>query len=153
MPRALTMPIRPENKDRYPQDWPQISRRIRFERAGGRCECTGQCRRKQPHIGRCTAVNGQPNPATGSTVVLTVAHLDHTPEHCAQENLAAMCQACHLAYDKEHHAETARQTRMAERARWMTPLFIPAQELTTAVVDLAPVPRTHDLEGTTCGQQ
>lgn len=27
------MPIRPENRDRYPKDWPEISRRIRFERA------------------------------------------------------------------------------------------------------------------------
>ena len=132
------MPIRPENKDRYPDDWPQISRRIRFERAAGRCECTGQCRRRRPHVGRCAAVNGQTNPATGATVWLTVAHLDHTPENCADENLAAMCQACHLAYDTDHHAETARATRAAERARWMEPLFVPEQELT-------------ELEETTCG--
>lgn len=31
------MPIRPENKARYPKDWPAISKRIR-ERSGGRCE-------------------------------------------------------------------------------------------------------------------
>ena len=28
-----SMPIRPENRRRYPDDWPQISERIRFARA------------------------------------------------------------------------------------------------------------------------
>lgn len=31
------MPIKPENRDRYPADWPQIRERI-LRRAGGRCE-------------------------------------------------------------------------------------------------------------------
>jgi hypothetical protein len=52
-----------------------------------------------------------------------VAHLDHTPENCDPANLKAMCQACHLSYDAEHHAETASRTREAEKAAWMTPLF------------------------------
>jgi hypothetical protein len=39
-------------------------------------------------------------------VVLTVAHLDHTPEHCHPDNLRAMCQGCHLHYDRDHHAAT-----------------------------------------------
>ncbi|MGW8985118.1 hypothetical protein ACWGQ9_20930 [Streptomyces parvus] len=50
------MPIRPENLHRYPRDWPQISARIRFERAGGRCECTGHCGLEHPG-GRCPAVH------------------------------------------------------------------------------------------------
>jgi len=32
-------------------------------------------------------------------VVLTDAHLDHTPENCARDNLAALCQRCHNRYD------------------------------------------------------
>jgi hypothetical protein len=36
---------------------------------------------------------------TGSLVVLTVAHLNHMPEDCSDENLLAMCQRCHNAYD------------------------------------------------------
>ncbi|WP_432101205.1 hypothetical protein [Streptomyces sp. WAC 04229] len=36
------MPIRPEDLHRYPRDWNEISPRIRFERAGGRCECIGK---------------------------------------------------------------------------------------------------------------
>jgi hypothetical protein len=95
------MPIRPENKGRYPKDWPAISKRIREERAGNRCEFLvdgGDLR-------RCEAVNGQPHPVTGSKVVLTVAHLDHTPENVGDDNLLAGCQRCHLHYDAGHHRQ------------------------------------------------
>jgi len=44
-------------------------------------------------------------------IVLTVAHLDHTPEHNDDSNLLAMCQRCHLRYDRDHHAETRRKSR------------------------------------------
>ncbi len=108
------MPIRPENRARYPADWPRISARIRA-RSGGRCECTGECGRGT-HAGRCPNTQGQPAYGTGSTVVLTTAHLDHTPEHCADDNLRAMCQGCHLHYDREHHAQTAYHTRRLNKA-------------------------------------
>lgn len=62
------MPIRAENRSRYPKDWHAISRSIR-ERSGGRCEFT------ETNGLRCEALNGQPHPLTGSRVVLTVAHL------------------------------------------------------------------------------
>lgn len=102
------MPIRPENKDRYPEDWPAISAAIR-QRAGDRCECEGECGRGT-HEGRCPNRQGQPAYGTGSIVVLTTAHLDHTPENCADDNLKSMCQGCHLHYDRKHHAETRRRT-------------------------------------------
>lgn len=105
------MPIKAENRARYPKDWPEISRRIRFDRAEGRCECEGEC--DTDHGGRCTARHGEANPLTGSTVVLTTAHLDHTPEHVDDDNLRAHCQRCHLRYDRHHHAATARATRTA----------------------------------------
>ena len=106
------MPIRPENRSRYPQDWPAISRTIRFDRAEGRCECRGECGRAT-HPGRCPNTHGQPAYGTGSRVVLTTAHLDHTPENCDPANLRAMCQGCHLHYDAEHHRQTAAATRRA----------------------------------------
>ncbi|WP_202638978.1 hypothetical protein [Bailinhaonella thermotolerans] len=62
-------------------------------------------------------------PVTGSRVVLTVAHLDHVPENCAEENLLAMCQRCHLAYDADQHAANAARTRTARRTAGMEPLF------------------------------
>lgn len=85
------MPIRAENRTRYPKDWPEISRRIR-EQAGNRCEGS-------PAFPDCRAVNGKPHPATGSRVVLTVGHLDHQPENVSDENLRAWCQRCHNTYD------------------------------------------------------
>ncbi|MFE6080014.1 hypothetical protein [Streptomyces virginiae] len=106
------MPIRPENRARYPQDWPEISASIRFGRAGSRCECTGECGRGT-HDGRCPNEHDLPAYGTGSTVVLTTAHLDHTPENCDPANLRAMCQGCHLHYDRQHHAQTRAQTRRA----------------------------------------
>jgi hypothetical protein len=102
------MPIRPENRDRYPEDWDAISAAIRH-RAGDRCECEGECGRRT-HAGRCPNRQGQPAYGTGSIVVLTTAHLDHTPENCAGDNLKSMCQGCHLHYDRPHHAETRRRT-------------------------------------------
>ena len=107
------MPIRPENRARYGPDWPAFSRAIRFTRAAGRCECEGECGRAT-HDGRCPNRHGQPAYGTGSKVVLTVAHLCHTPE--CREHVKAMCQGCHLHYDRDHHAETRATTRATEQA-------------------------------------
>jgi hypothetical protein len=96
----------------YPADWKAISRRIR-DRAGWRCEW-------------CGAENGQPHPRTGSRVVLTVAHLGvplpdgrpgakHNTFDVRDENLAALCQACHLNYDREDHVRHASETRRRRR--------------------------------------
>lgn len=116
------MPIRPENRARYPADWKQISHRIRFVRADSRCECLGECGRGT-HAGRCQNYHGLPAYGTGKTVVLTVAHLNHTPEDCRDDNLRAMCQGCHLHYDREHHAQTAQQTKTAALEAQMESMF------------------------------
>ena len=96
-------PIRADQAARYPGDWPAISIAIK-QRAEWRCECKGEC--GTDHDGRCTAIHLGAAPISGKRVVLTTAHLDHTPENCDPDNLRAMCQACHLAYDREHHAAT-----------------------------------------------
>ena len=109
-------PIRPENRERYPSDWPAISTAIK-ERAGWRCECFGECGRPYIHLDideRCRNHHGQPAYETGSKVVLTTAHLNHTPEDCDPANLKAMCQGCHLHYDRDHHARTRATTLAAE---------------------------------------
>lgn len=100
------MPIRPENRSRYPANWKTEIRPAILERAGHRCEGS-------PDYPDCRAANGQAHPVTGSRVVLTIGHLDHTPDHNAPANLRAWCQRCHLNYDKGHHAETRSLTRSA----------------------------------------
>lgn len=107
------MPIRPEMRPLYPPDWPQISHRIKADRAGWRCECDGRCGRPRRHLdtdGRCHNRHGQPAYGTGSLVVLTTAHLEHDPTRNADDDLLAMCAGCHLHYDLEHHAQTRAAT-------------------------------------------
>jgi len=106
------MPIKPENRARYPKDWKQIRAEV-LERAGNRCEGS-------PDFPECRASNGLRHPETGSVVVLTIAHLDHVPENVgepgARENLKAWCQRCHLRYDHEHHKLNAAETRRSRKA-------------------------------------
>lgn len=130
------MPIKPENKARYPANWKEIRAAI-LARAGDCCE---QC--KAPNRTRIARGDG-PDAETYQTtdaevycantgahlgrrrmsefnllrmvdIVLTIAHLDHVPENCEPTNLKALCQRCHLRYDAAHHAETARATRRAK---------------------------------------
>jgi hypothetical protein len=94
------MPIQPENRDRYPAEWPVISLWVRVS-AGWTCEW-------------CAARQGQPHPVTGSRVVLTVAHVhDAAPENVDPRNLAALCQRCHLNHDRRHHLAVQAAKRRA----------------------------------------
>ena len=103
------MPISPENRARYPTNWKAISL-ARRQAAGWRCEGS-------PAYPECRAENGMEHPVTGSKVVLTVAHLDHTPENVDPENLRAWCQRCHLTYDAKHHGQSVRNRVRSLKAR------------------------------------
>jgi hypothetical protein len=125
------MPIRPENRARYPKDWPDIRARIRA-RSGNQCECTGQCGVRHPDYvyvsadadvgvvrmpNRCGVWNGAPiDEFEGPCIVLTVAHLDHQPENNADTNLLHLCQGCHNRYDAPMRAAGIKARRRAERA-------------------------------------
>lgn len=92
-----SMPIRFENRDRYPKDWKLRSRFIRFYRARNKCEW-------------CGAENYKKHPITGAKVILTVAHVyDHRPEAASLLNLAALCQRCHNQYDAKDRARRRRE--------------------------------------------
>lgn len=43
-------------------------------------------------------------------IILTIAHLDHDIKNNDLSNLKALCQKCHLNYDKDHHKKNSRQT-------------------------------------------
>lgn len=92
------MPIRPENRARYPKTWKSMVASA-AKRSGGRCECDGRC--GQDHVdGRCNALNGHPHPDTGSKVVLTLAHFHGVPlEETSIDEMMHACQRCHNRYD------------------------------------------------------
>ncbi len=113
----------------YPADWPEFSRRIRFERAGGRCECTGECGLHGPSLfkpepRRCVEQDGQPAKWAKGKVMLTVAHLNHAGGPCAcrplcadQAHVKAMCQRCHLRLDVELHTKNRTEKRDAAKLK------------------------------------
>ena len=120
------MPVLKRNRHLYPGDWLLISQRIRFKRAKGQCECTGQC--GLDHGGRCAArhmvmgfwarhsgfwfeagAKEAPPRRWGERIkriILTTMHLDHDPTNNTDSNLMAGCQRCHNRYDRGHRAAT-----------------------------------------------
>ncbi len=133
----------PMDMSRYPPDWKTISLAIR-ERANWVCEWCGVKNKAigaRDRDGRWhdeddihSMNSGAGFDAFGDEfptmirIVLTVAHLgtvypDGTPgdKHdkmdCRPENLTALCQRCHLNYDRDEHAHNARQTRLRKKAR------------------------------------
>lgn len=113
------MPIRPENRGRYPADW-KLRRKLILQRANWCCEQCG-AHNYDPLPMRCCSVRRASADGEVCTwcstpvprVVLTIAHLfDKRPECASLLNLAALCQRCHLALD----ADDRRAARLARRA-------------------------------------
>jgi len=135
------MPIRPENRLRYPPDWLRIRERIMI-RAGNQCEQCGVAnyalggRTRDGRWHQALPLSEKslrlewPSPGTYAwcsdgkhevflrivKIVCTTAHLNHEIEDCSDANLRFYCQRCHLRHDQQHHAETAYQTRREGKA-------------------------------------
>ena len=112
---------------RYPIDWPFLSWNIVVRRAGGRCECSGECGRDPAHLEedvRCRNRHGQPRwrgQPWQRPVILSAAHLEHDPSSRDLTLIAAYCESCHLAYDRAQHAATKQARREARLG--LLPLF------------------------------
>lgn len=50
-------------------------------------------------------------------IVLTCAHLDQDPSVADERRIVAICQKCHLDYDRPLHIENARKTRDRKRGQ------------------------------------
>ena len=130
------MPIRPELRRFYPSNWPEISQRVRFERASGTCQ---RCGRSHGTMVRClpdgrwfdatqsTWRSGRGHPVRGpdlvemvevreTRVILAAAHLDHNPSNNRLRNLKSLCQRCHMIHDRPHHLAQRRITYLLRRA-------------------------------------
>jgi hypothetical protein len=129
------VPIRPEFRAFYPPNWQALSRGVRFERAGGRCQ---RCAR--PHLTqvRCLPDGRWFDDAARTwrdrrgrsarwpdlmdaaqirltRVVLATAHLDNDPANNRLANLRCLCQRCHMLHDRPHHLA---QRRLTYLRRW-----------------------------------
>lgn len=136
------MPIKAENRARYPADWPEIRARIR-QRSGNKCEWCGVAngalggRLPDGRFIKALPVGekmlrlewperGQESWCSDGVdryllriirIVLTVAHIiDHKPENCHDGNLAHLCQRCHNRHDAHMRQANAHTTRRAKKA-------------------------------------
>lgn len=87
----------PINYKEYHPKWKLISRLIRFKRAQNKCEWCG--------------IENYSIKPTGSKVVLTVAHIDHDKTNNRFNNLAALCNGCHLRHDVKQHVANRKYGR------------------------------------------
>jgi hypothetical protein len=123
------MPIKPENRGRYPKNWKEVRKKI-LARARNRCEQCGKPDRQWIHVaddgvwfdfdielawrdsqGRVTQA-----PACDTIrqifVVLTVAHYpDSSPENCNEDNLHCLCARCHIVLDTPARIKDIAATR------------------------------------------
>ena len=131
------MPIRPQHRWLYPIDWQQLTDMVRFERAKGRCE---HCQRPHGKI-VCHLGDGRwwdedasswrddrgrtvrkappapaPDHAMTTRVYLATAHLDNNPGHNDGRNLRALCQRCHIIYDRAEHLRRRRVRFLMSKA-------------------------------------
>lgn len=120
----------PMNPALYPPDWKAISRRIRFDRAGGKCE---KCGVRHLAIGARDRhgawhdehdIDGMNSDHGYSLfgeypklirIVLTTAHLDHDTTNNDDSNLMSLCQLCHNRHDAKHRTMNAAITRRKNR--------------------------------------
>lgn len=112
------MPILPENRHLYPENWQDIRASVR-ERAGGRCERCGVHNKDIGYrLGDGTFVSLPTRLDQGRAVnagrkvfqiICTTAHLDHDPTNNDMQNLLFLCQRCHNQHDAPHRAETRRR--------------------------------------------
>lgn len=122
------MPIRPENKHRYPDNWKEIRAKV-LERAGHKCEQCSVMNHQQVLRAKSTDVwiydDGKLREVSSFKhefpdwrsvyIVLTIAHLDHIPENCDLSNLRAWCQKCHNSYDAPFRAKNRKERRNAQK--------------------------------------
>jgi hypothetical protein len=86
----------------YPKDWKEIATRIKAD-ANWKCE-------------RCKHPNDR-----GTGHVLTVHHLDGNKHNCADWNLAALCQRCHLAIQGRVKMDQMFFVEILDVSEWFKP--------------------------------
>jgi DNA-directed RNA polymerase subunit M/transcription elongation factor TFIIS len=111
----------PINYKDYPANWKTEIRPAILKRAKNKCEMCGapnktvilRTRDTFEVLENSTSLEAlELDGARLTTVVLTVAHMDHDITNSDPANLKALCQKCHLHHDKYQH----RQTRESKKS-------------------------------------
>jgi len=124
------------NRHLYPENWPEISYEIKV-RDGFKCKWCGAPNEKYiaryddgflefPNEEAAMFHNAVNKVDKAVKIILTVAHLgtekrDGSPcdkkdkSDCRPENLAALCQRCHLRFDVDEHVYNSAITRRRKR--------------------------------------
>lgn len=122
----------PFDRKKYPKEWEAIRVRI-LNRDGHKCKFCGVPNHRYVirfettegehfkafsdkgigfEIRRRVAIRLGIHVKAPVKIVLTIAHIESPdPMDCRDENLAALCQRCHLRLDAGLHAHNARRTR------------------------------------------
>src|SRR3989338_8149733 len=120
----------PFDRSQYPDDWEEISLRIR-EREGNKCKwclivngAIGYRNHWGEFIKVFNSIDETDLRADSLAlvdgiklirIVLTVAHLNHNTHDNRDDNLVALCQRCHNRYDRTHRNRNSAHTRHLKR--------------------------------------
>jgi 5-methylcytosine-specific restriction endonuclease McrA len=95
----------------YHPRWKEIRKDI-LERDNGCCKFCGVP--NYSFVDKTTRDQKLPDEENVTRIVLTIAHLDHNRDNNGYENLAALCQKCHLNLDRhqrEFNRKYGRETK------------------------------------------
>jgi 5-methylcytosine-specific restriction endonuclease McrA len=120
----------------YPKNWLKEIRPRILERDGHRCKFCGVADHSVGWWGRLAfytsdnwaadaidpddedlVAHKMAKKPAGSRVILTIAHLDHGLSNHEDDNLAALCQRCHLNHDRKATAAKRKQSRRYSKRR------------------------------------
>ena len=124
----------PINYSKYPPNWKSEIRPAILKRADNKCEFCGVDNYaigyrseygwneiEKSFAGDMIAEDARDMGYKVIKIILTIAHLDHDIANNDYANLKALCQKCHLHYDRENHIRNSRNTRNAKKG--LTELF------------------------------